>query len=175
MPRTGALDCQWYDRMWFTPSDALNRRICQTGMTIEIELKCTGEFTGNDFSAILTKGSFHCGFRILMRRDGHVLFQLARLGEKDTPLWLLSEEPLPRDRWVTLVCVYKPPLEGRAGCAVQTIDGKHRVECAVPAPMPQVAAVIGVGCEFKNPLAGPYGKFRPNFHGLIRRVKVSVP
>ena len=169
-PRAGGLDAERLDRAWLYPSSALNRALCQ-GMAIELDVKMTGTFEGNDYCALLTKGSFHTGFRILVRRDARVLFQFAGIGEGG-PLWLHSAEPLPKERWTVLSLVYSAPREGDPGRASIAVDGRASGQTLVPIAMPESSAVWGLGCEFTDPSDGPRGKQRPNFPGLIRRVTV---
>jgi len=174
-PRPGGLDTQWYDRLWFLPSDYLNRKLCG-GMRIHIEAKMTGEFTDNSHAALFTKGGFHTGFRVLVGRDRHLLFQFAGLEPKTGgPLWVNTPpDSIPLDRWTSIDLLYRPPTEDDPGSAEITIDGKLLATGPVVNPMPVSTAVIGIGCEFSQPTNGPFGKLRPNFPGLIRTVSVRT-
>ncbi len=170
-PRGAALDMQWFDRAWLLPSDYLNRALCE-GMRIHIEAKMTGTFSGNSHCALFTKGSYHIGFRVLVGKDRHVLFQFAGLDPRSSgPLWVCTPpRSLPVDKWVSIDLLYTPPTGGRPGRAEISVDGRRLASNPVVRPMPSCTAVIGIGCEFTTPAAGPYGKRRPNFPGLIRRV-----
>ena len=173
-PRPDGLDAEWFDRVWFLPSDHFNRALCQ-GMRIHIEAKMTGEFSGNSHCALLTKGSFHTGFRVLVGKDRHLLFQFAGLDPKSAgPLWVRTPpRSVPLDRWMSIDLLYQPPTEGRPGRAEIMIDQKRLAEKPVATPMPVSAAVMGFGCEFRRPIDGPVGKMRPNFPGLIRKVSLQ--
>lgn len=174
-PRPGGLDTQWFDRVWFLPSDYLNRALCQ-GVRIHIEAKMTGEFSGNSHCALFTKGSFHTGFRVLIGRDRHLLFQFAGLDPKSGgPLWVNTPpRAVPLDRWTSIDLLYRPPTEGQPGEAEITIDGQRLAAKPAPKPMPVSTAVVGIGCEFRTPTNGPFGKLRPNFPGLIRKVSLRA-
>ncbi|MBT3377498.1 MAG: hypothetical protein HN742_03915 [Lentisphaerae bacterium] len=171
-PRPGGLDTAWFDRLWAYPSDYLNQTLTN-GMRIEIEAKMTDTFDGNDFCALLTKGSFATGFRILVRKDGKLLFQFAKLNEGN-PLWVYSESPLPRNEWVRIALTYRPPTaDGPGEAAIQfgeALEGRAPIEVAMPAS----TSVIGIGCEFTDPRGGPTGKRRPNFPGLIRSFTIGA-
>lgn len=171
-PRSEALDVECFDRLWAYPSTALNQKLAQ-GFRIEIEAKMTGRFSGNDYCALLTKGSFHTGFRVLVRKDGVLLLQFAGLAEGN-PLWVHTKAPLPMDAWLDIVLTYRPPDEGEPGEAVICIGGVEQARQAITVAMPASSAVIGVGCEFTDPRAGPTGKRRPNFPGLVRRLRMST-
>jgi len=175
VPRGSGLDAEWFDRVWFLPSDYLNRRLCQ-GMRIHIEAKMTGEFSGNSHCALFTKGSYHTGFRVLIGKDRHVLFQFAGLDPKTGgPLWVRTPaRAMPLGRWVNIDLRYVPPTGDEPGWAEIALDGKRLVRRAISRPMPPSTAVIGFGCEFRMPANGPFGKMRPNFPGLIRRVTVRT-
>jgi hypothetical protein len=174
-PRPGGLDTQWFDRIWFLPSDHLNRALCE-GMHIHIEAKMTGDFSDDPYCALLTKGSFHTGFRILVGKDGRLLFQFAGLDSKTGGPLAVSTPPgaVPLDRWIDIDLVYASPADGHAGRAEIKIDGKRVAARPVAKPMPVSTAVVGIGCEFGTPLKGPFGKRRPNFPGLIRQVNIHV-
>ncbi len=172
-PRGGALDVQWFDRVWFLPSDYLDRELCQ-GMRIHIEAKMTGEFAGSPYCALFTKGSFHSGFRVLVGRDRHVLFQFARLDPKSGgPLWVNTPPgALPKGEWASVDLLYVPPSGDKPGRAEVSLNGKRLATKPVARPMEPSTAPVGIGCEFTQPANGPFGKKRPNFPGLIRRVRV---
>ena len=174
-PRPGGLDMKAYDRVWFLPSDYLNRVLCD-GMRIHVEAKMTGEFAGNSHCALFTKGSFHTGFRVLIGRDQHLLFQFAGLDPKSGgPLWVSTPaRAVPLDRWTRIDLLYRPPSEDRPGQAEITIDGQRLAAKPVSKPMPVSTAVVGIGCEFRQPTNGPFGKLRPNFPGLIRKVSLRA-
>jgi hypothetical protein len=172
-PREGGLDTTWIDRVWVQPSAYLNEQICQ-GMEIQIEARMTGDFTGNDYCALFTKGSYHSGFRTLVRGDGHVLFQFAEL-DKGNPFWVLSKAPLPKDKWVTITLTYRPPVGEEPGEATIRFGDVQQAREPIPIAMRPSTAVIGIGCEFKpDPRQGPRGKLRPNFPGLIRAVTIKA-
>ncbi|NOY82589.1 MAG: hypothetical protein GXP31_16445 [Kiritimatiellaeota bacterium] len=175
-PRPGGLDMNWFDRVWFLPSDYFNDVVCR-GMVLRVEAKMTGGFEGNEYCALLTKGSFHTGFRLLVGQDRHVLFQIAGIGpDQGRPLGISSgPRALPLDRWARIEVVYLPPPPGGSGKVELRIDGRRVGQVAVGRAMSPSAAVVGVGCEFRRPTTGPFGKLRPNFPGLIRRFSVRVP
>jgi hypothetical protein len=173
-PRPGGLDTAWIDRVWALPSAYLNEQLCQ-GMEIRIEAKMTDDFTGNDFCALFTKGSYATGFRILVRKDRHLLFQFAQLNEGN-PLWVLSKAPLPMGEWVTITLAYHPPADGKPGEATIHFGDTEQARAPIPVAMRPSTAVIGIGCEFRpDPRQGPTGKLRPNFPGLIRSVTIQAP
>lgn len=175
-PRPGGLDTQWYDRVWFLPSGYLNHALC-SGMHIHLEARLTGRIAGNPYCALFTKGGFHTGFRVLVGEDRHVLFQLAGLdSETGGPLWVRTRaHAVPENRWFTLDLRYVPPAAAKPGRAEIFLDGRRVAVRPVHEPMAVSAAVIGLGCEFRTPTAGPFGKRRPNFPGLIRKVVVRTP
>jgi hypothetical protein len=169
-----ALDLRRLDRVWFLPSDFFNQALCR-GMRIHIEVKMLGEFAGDPFCALLTKGSFSTGFRILVGKDRTVLFQIARLDPKnpDRPAWLSTKAgALPLDRWTTLDFLYLPPVDKQSGEMEIRIDDQPAASTTLAGPMKPSSAVVGIGCEFRRPTSGPTGKFRPNFPGLIRRFEI---
>jgi len=174
-PQPGGLDTQWFDRVWFLPSDYLSRALCQ-GMGIHIEAKVTGEFNGNSHCALFTKGSFHTGFRVLIGRDRHLLFQFAGLDPgSGGPLWVSTPpRSVPLNRWTSIDLLYRPPTEDQPGQATITIDGQRLAAKPVPEPMLVSTAVLGIGCEFRQPTNGPFGKLRPNFPGLIRKMSLRT-
>ncbi len=174
--RPGGLDMNRFDRVWFLPSSYFNEVICR-GMILQIEAKMTGGFEGNEYCALLTKGSFHTGFRLLVGRDRHVLFQIAGIGpDRDRPLGVKSApDVFPLDRWVRIEVLYLPPGKAGKGKVELRIEGRRLAAAGIARPMSPSAAVMGVGCEFRSPTTGPFGKFRPNFPGLIRRLAVRVP
>lgn len=167
-PRSEALDVQWFDRIWALPSDYLNQAVAR-GLRLEVEAKWTGEIQGDPFAALLTKGSFSTGFRLLLNKDGYVLFQLANL-DKGQPLNVTSKSVLPRNEWVRIEVTYRPPAGQQAGEATLRFDGHDQARKPVPVAMRPSNAAIGLGCEFGDPTAALTGKRRPNFPGLIRRV-----
>jgi hypothetical protein len=172
-PRPGGLDTAWIDRVWVQPSAYLNEQICQ-GMEIRIEAKMTDDFAGDEFCALFTKGSYATGFRILVRKDRHLLFQFAELNE-GTPLWVLSNAPLLKDEWMTITLRYRPPVGEQPGEATIHFGDAEQGRAPIPVPMRPSTAVIGIGCEFKpDPRQGPTGKLRPNFPGLIRSVTIKA-
>jgi hypothetical protein len=168
-PRAEALDVQWFDRLWVFPSEYLNETLA-CGMRIEIEAKLTGQPQG-DLVALLTKGSYSTGFRVLVRNDGRLLFQLAKLDE-GRPLAVVSKSVLPRNQWVRIELAYRPPDEQTPGEASIRFADRDEGRQPVLVPMPPSKAVIGIGCEFGDPTMGPTGKLRPNFPGLLRRVTI---
>jgi len=170
-PATGGLDAAWFDRLWVLSSDFLDQAVTES-MRIEIEAKLTGDIAGDDFNALLTKGSYNTGSRVLVRRDGKLLLQLARIKE-GSPLWVYSSDPLPRDRWVRIALTYTPPRREAPGEATIEFDGKSQAHEPVEAGVNPSPAVIGIGCEFTTPAQGPVGKRRPYFPGLIRSVTIS--
>ena len=145
-------------------------------MQIHIQAKMTGEFSGDPYCALFTKGSFHTGFRILVSKDGRLLFQFAGLDPKtDGPLAVSTpRQAVPLDRWIDIDLLYAPPADGQAGRAEIKIDGERMTARPVAKPMPVSTAVIGIGCEFGTLLKGPFGKRRPNFPGLIRQVNIQA-
>lgn len=170
-PRGDGLDTQWFDRLWAYPSAHLNEALTR-GMRIDVEVRMTDGFTGNDYCALFTKGSFSTGFRVLVRKDDTLLFQFANLDDGQ-PLWVHSKMPLPRDQWVSIVLLYRPPVGDTPGEAVIRFGDIEQARTPVLLPMAPSPAVIGIGCEFTNPVGGPKGKRRPNFPGLIRSFALS--
>ena len=171
VPREGGLDTAWFDRLWVRPSSYLTRSMCRS-TRIEIEVKQTGGFEGDDYCALLTKGSYNQGFRVLVGRDGRLLYQLAQ-ADAGGPLWIHSRNPLPKDRWVALRLEHRAAGEGIAGEAYIYFDNVLEARVSVPLPMRPYPATVGIGCEFTTPVAGPRGKRRPNFPGLIRFLRLS--
>jgi len=174
-PRPGGLDTEWFDRIWFLPSQHLNDAVCRA-MQIHVEAKMTGDFASDSYCALLTKGDFHTGFRILVGQDRGLLFQLGGLDlESGGPLSVrTSRGAISLDHWSDIDVVYVPPANGNAGRMEIRIDGRRLAGRRVEKPMSVSTAVIGIGCEFGSPLKGPYGKRRPNFPGLIRTVTVRT-
>jgi len=169
--RPGCLDTDWFDKAWVYPSDYLNHAVCD-GMEIDIEAKMTGDFTGDPYCALLTKGSYHTGFRILVHNKGKLLFQLAGL-DNGKPLGVLSSRALPKNKWVKIKLVYCPPQGDQSGEACIFIDGQEQGRRSIAAAMQPSAAVLGIGCEFRQPIGQPKVKLRPNFPGLIRSFSLS--
>ena len=143
-------------------------------MRIRIEAKMTGDFAGEPYCALLTKGDFHTGFRILVGQDRRLLLQFAGLDPKTGGPLSVRTQPgaIALDGWNDIDLVYAPPTDGSAGRAEIKVNGQSLASRSVENPMPISAAVIGIGCEFTAPTKGPYGKRRPNFPGLIRSVRV---
>lgn len=172
-PRSEGLDTAWLDRVWVQPSAYLDEQLCR-GMEIRIEAKQTDDFTGNEFCALFTKGSYATGFRVLVRQDRHLLFQFAEL-DQGSPLWVLSQDPLPKDEWVTITLTYRPPSGEQPGEATIRFGDKEQARTPIPVAMRPSTAVFGLGCEFKpDPRQGPTGKLRPNFPGLIRSFTIKA-
>ena len=172
-PRAGGLDTAWIDRIWVQPSAYLDEQLCH-GMEITVEAMLADDFTGDDFCALLTKGSYATGFRVLVRQDRHLLFQFAEL-DQGAPLWVLSQDPLPKGEWLTIVLTYRPPVGEQPGEATIRFGDKEEARAPIPVAMRPSTAVFGLGCEFKpDPRQGPTGKQRPNFPGLIRSLSIKA-
>ena len=170
-PSADALDVEWFDRLWVQPSEHLNQALTR-GMRIEIDAKLIGKLPADDWAALLTKGSFSTGFRVLVRKDGRLMLQFANL-DHGKPLAVLSASPLPRNEWVRVSLTYSPPNGQMPGEAVIRFNDHVEARRPVLIPMQAANALVGVGCEFTDPESGPIGKRRPNFPGLIRRLEIS--